>query len=85
MFELDGETHLAARQADAERTRFLEGGRWRVLRFWNTEVYDDLDAVKEAIYRACVSQPGSKAGPPSPPTPPNPSPPAVMVLHMALA
>jgi hypothetical protein len=28
-----------------------------VLRFWNSEIYDDLDAVEEAIHRACASSP----------------------------
>src|SRR5262249_62244452 len=38
--------------------------------FWNTEVYDELEAVLEAIYRAC------QARKPLPPPPPPPSPPA---------
>jgi very-short-patch-repair endonuclease len=54
--ELDGETHLPRQAADAERTRFLEAEGWCVLRFWNTEIYEDFGAVEEAIYRACVTQ-----------------------------
>jgi very-short-patch-repair endonuclease len=57
--EVDGETHLSRSRADAQRTAHIEAEGWRVLRFWNTEVYDELDAVKEAIYRQCVSQAGS--------------------------
>src|SRR5258708_945147 len=50
--ELDGETHVATQLADAERSRFLEGQDWKVMRFWNTQVFDDTEAVKEAIYNA---------------------------------
>ena len=52
--EVDGETHLPAKSRDAKRTAFLEGAGWQVIRFWNTQVYDELEAVKEAIYQACV-------------------------------
>ena len=52
--ELDGETHLVTRRDDAERTRCLEEKGWSVLRFWNTELYDEPEAVKEAIYQACT-------------------------------
>ena len=69
--EADGESHLTNRRSDHERTAMLEQLGWRVLRYWNTEIYDDLDAVKEAIYRECVrrkdsGQPATAAGPPSP-------------------
>jgi very-short-patch-repair endonuclease len=52
--ELDGETHLSSTRADADRTAFLEREGWHVLRVWNTEVYDELEGVKEAIYQLCV-------------------------------
>ena len=54
--ELDGVTHLPRKSADEERSRFLESAGWCVMRFWNTDVYDELDAVKEAIYRQCVAR-----------------------------
>ena len=54
--EVDGESHLQSKVADADRTAFLEAEGWRVLRFWNTEVYEDLEAVKEAIYQECVNR-----------------------------
>jgi very-short-patch-repair endonuclease len=52
--EVDGESHLSRRRYDEQRTRFLEASGWRVLRFWNTEIYDDLEPVQEAIYQECV-------------------------------
>jgi len=54
--ELDGETHLRRKISDLKRTTFLEAEGWQVLRFWNTEVYDELDSVKEAIYQTCIEQ-----------------------------
>jgi very-short-patch-repair endonuclease len=54
--ELDGESHLESGKADQLRQAELEAAGWLVVRYWNTEVYDDLDAVKEAIYQACVAR-----------------------------
>jgi very-short-patch-repair endonuclease len=52
--EIDGVSHLDASAKDAERSAFLEAEGWLVLRFWNTQVYDEIDAVRDAIYRECV-------------------------------
>jgi very-short-patch-repair endonuclease len=65
--ELDGKAHERRRQQDATRTQALESAGWRVLRFSNNDVYDELDAVREAIYQACEVR--AKGKPPSPPTP----------------
>jgi very-short-patch-repair endonuclease len=43
----------------------LDADGWLVLRFWNTEIYDELEAVKEAIYRVCVRRQPTDS-PPSP-------------------
>ncbi len=51
--EVDGETHLTRQAADAKRTRFLEAEGWQVLRFWNTEIYYELEGVKDTVYEAC--------------------------------
>ncbi len=51
--ELDGETHLGREDRDADRTDFLKVRGWLVLRFWNTQVYDELESVLDAIYLAC--------------------------------
>lgn len=45
--ELDGSQHSEA--GDANRTRFLEERGYRVLRFWNNDVIDNLDGVLETI------------------------------------
>jgi very-short-patch-repair endonuclease len=49
--ELDGDSHFTdnAIEYDLERTAYLNGLNIRVLRFLNTEVYDNPDAVCERI------------------------------------
>ncbi len=71
IIEVDGSQHGEARgvRADETRTKFLTSRGYRVLRFWNNEVLEEIDGVMEAIYAALNSAP-----PPLPPTP-NPSPP----------
>jgi very-short-patch-repair endonuclease len=59
---LDGESHIGKEVRDENRRKVLAAAGFKVLRFWDTEVYDDLDAVLELIWRACT------AGSPSPPT-----------------
>ncbi|MFA6028816.1 MAG: DUF559 domain-containing protein [Elusimicrobiota bacterium] len=46
-------------QEDADRTSFLERSGYRVLRFWNSEVLDDIDAVLTTIGQALHSLPPS--------------------------
>jgi len=50
--ELDGGQHgeLFQKEADAERTAFLEARGLRVLRFWNDEVVRETEAVLGGIY-----------------------------------
>lgn len=47
VIELDGGQHAEAAEstADGERTQWLEGRGFRVLRFWNNEVEENLDGV----------------------------------------
>jgi adenine-specific DNA-methyltransferase len=54
VIEIDGGQHYSeeGEARDAERTAFLEANGLRVLRFTNTEVLQQLDAVQEAIERA---------------------------------
>ncbi|MBT2186723.1 endonuclease domain-containing protein [Sphingobium nicotianae] len=47
--EFDGSQHLETSLHDAERTAFLEARDWIVLRFWNSEVANNLDGVVETI------------------------------------
>ncbi|WBO22872.1 endonuclease domain-containing protein [Sphingomonas abietis] len=45
--ELDGGQHRP--EADARRTRWIEAEGYRVLRFWNGDVVENLDGVVDAI------------------------------------
>jgi very-short-patch-repair endonuclease len=54
--ELDGGQHLAEAEADARRTRFLEGQGYRVVRFWNHEVVENLEGVLTGIQEALVGR-----------------------------
>ena len=53
--EVDGEVHDAPDQAhrDGERTRHLESMGYRVIRFRNAEVLNDLPSVCNRISEAC--------------------------------
>jgi very-short-patch-repair endonuclease len=54
IIELDGEGHAFRTESDALRTRFLEGEGYRVLRFWNAEVVENLDGVIDTIGAAAT-------------------------------
>ena len=59
VIELDGGQHGLdeAIAHDARRTAYLEAQGFRVLRFWNHELADNLDGVLETIFRAVNSDP----------------------------
>ncbi len=45
IIELDGNPHHTRQEADATRTQYLEALGYRVLRFWNSRVMEDLNGV----------------------------------------
>ena len=49
VIEVDGSQHAVEQERDAERTRFLNGEGYRVLRFWNNEVLGNLEGVLAVI------------------------------------
>lgn len=49
--ELDGGQHYVEREADAERTRLIEAHGYKVIRYWNSEVMENVDGVLEDIIR----------------------------------
>ena len=63
IIELDGGQHSAALAHDQARTLALEAAGFRVLRFWNNQVFQETEAVVETIIAAL------------PVTHPHPSPP----------
>jgi hypothetical protein len=58
VIELDGGQHAAER--DAARTAEIAGRGYRVIRFWNNEVVENLEGVLESIALA-LSSPGLSA------------------------
>ena len=52
--EVDGSQH--SEDADAARTAALQARGYRILRFWNSEVLENLDGVLEAIAAALEPQ-----------------------------
>ena len=47
--ELDGSQHLEQEEYDSRRTAFLESKGYKVLRFYNHDVMNDIDNVLEVI------------------------------------
>lgn len=65
--ELDGSQHAENVEADAVRTAFLEKGGFRVLRFWNNQVFEETDGVLEVILRGLRRACGEHHPHPGPP------------------
>jgi very-short-patch-repair endonuclease len=49
VIELDGGQHDWQRDADAKRTAYIEARGYRVLRFWNHDVLENIDGVLQVI------------------------------------
>jgi very-short-patch-repair endonuclease len=51
IIELDGSQHLEQEEYDEERTKYLEAQGYKVIRFWNNQVMNDIDGViKEIVF-----------------------------------
>src|SRR4051794_2947389 len=53
--ELDGGQHAEQQEADTNRTAALEQHGYRVIRFWNNDVLENLDGVLEIISSAIAN------------------------------
>ena len=60
IIELDGSQHLDQEEHDKERTSYLASKRYRVLRFWNNEVSNNIDGVMIVIEQALSETAGNK-------------------------
>lgn len=58
IIELDGSQHLAQKEYDEERTKYLELRGYRVLRFWNHQVMNDLETVLKVIWNVLNEKKG---------------------------
>lgn len=49
IIELDGDQHAEQEEYDEKRTQVLESHGYRVIRFWNADIYKDIDGVFEEL------------------------------------
>jgi len=56
VIEIDGEYHSSTEQQllDMERTRFLQGKGFRVIRFTNQQVLTDIESVMSKIIKSLI-------------------------------
>ena len=57
IIEADGGQHSDQVVYDAKRTARLEGLGYRIMRFWNNEIMDELQVVLEQIRTALIETP----------------------------
>ena len=55
--EIDGGQHAVQKTRDNRRSAWLEGQGYRVIRFWNNDVIENLDGVLEVILAALNQTP----------------------------
>ena len=61
VIELDGGQHQESAGYDAARTANLNNCGFAVVRFWNSQVFAEIDGVKQAIFLALNKALGSRA------------------------
>jgi very-short-patch-repair endonuclease len=64
VLEIDGNQHLDQEGYDERRSRFLQERGYRVLRFWNNQVFLQTEAVLRAIEYALEEVVPESQGPP---------------------
>jgi len=60
--EVDGSQHGTdvGRSRDSERTAWLNSEGYRVVRFWNSDIRNNIDAVVEVIYAELYGAPNAE-------------------------
>ena len=71
VIEIDGSQHIDAAEYDQQRTEHLVALGYRVLRFWNNEVLNDIESVLNMILSSIERVPPEntlirRCAPPSP-------------------
>ncbi len=56
IIELDGSQHQEQQEYDLERTEFLTQRGFKVIRFWNNAIFNNLDGVLESLRLQVESQ-----------------------------
>ena len=54
IIELDGGQHARDKDKDVQRDRFSAENGFKVLRFWNNEVMENVEGVLEVIRGSCL-------------------------------
>ncbi|MCX5860053.1 MAG: DUF559 domain-containing protein [Proteobacteria bacterium] len=62
VIELDGGQHAIEKEKDIERDEWLRREGFKVLRFWDNEIFKNMEGIMEIIEKNCLS--------PSPSSPP---------------
>jgi very-short-patch-repair endonuclease len=61
--EVDGGQHNELQSHDNQRTAWLEMQGWKVLRFWNNEVLENIEGVLEVIFHTLEADKGNTSPP----------------------
>jgi very-short-patch-repair endonuclease len=56
IIEVDGSQHLDQNDYDAERTEFLKAKGYRVLRFWNNDILNNIQSVMSEIIQVIPTE-----------------------------
>ncbi|NOR68384.1 MAG: DUF559 domain-containing protein [Methylomarinum sp.] len=56
IIELDGSQHIEQKKLDTERSLFLKQRGFKVIRFWNNDLFTQIDTILEAIHLAVKKQ-----------------------------
>ena len=54
IIEIDGDSHASQEEYDQRRTKWLDENGYRVVRFTNDDVVNNLDGAMEAIRAECL-------------------------------
>jgi len=57
IIEVDGGQHSLQKDEDVKRDAYLKKSGFKVLRFWNNEVLENMDGVLEKIRSHCLGHP----------------------------
>jgi very-short-patch-repair endonuclease len=64
--EVDGSQHGSQIAADDERTKVLQANGYRVLRYWNNDIFKNIDNVLEEIQGVITNAPTPNPSPQPP-------------------
>jgi very-short-patch-repair endonuclease len=62
--ELDGSQHADNRRYDEKRDACLRKNGFMVLRFWNNEVFENMEGVLEVVRQSCIEATSPTPQPP---------------------